>query len=170
MMFGALRRRLVSVGLGWPLIACVLAPPMALLSAATLIADSSGTDPLTGDTSPLRVTAQVDKTTVELGSQFTLTITLEGDVTNLDLQPFEFPKALRVVAQSRSSNLSMGSGEVKRSVSLTYLLIPQETGTFRLGPFQVLQKGKPVLTDPLDIVVKKPILPPGSPTPQRFTL
>jgi len=139
-------------------LACALVLTLARVSAA---------EPGEGE---LRIVAKVDKTTVELGGPVTLTITLEGDVTNVNLQPFEFPKAMQVVAKSRASNLSLGLDAAKRSVSLTYLLVPQEAGTFRLGPFQVIHRGKPILTDPLDIVVKKPLVPHGLEERQRYTL
>ena len=138
--------------------ACALVLTLATVSAA---------EPGGGE---LRISAKVDKTAVELGSPLTLTITLEGDVTNVNLQPFEFPKAMQVVAKSQASNLSLGLGATKRSVSLTYILVPQEAGTFRLGPFQVIHHGTPILTDPLDIVVKKPLVPPGLEERQRYAL
>ena len=147
--------RTLSIGLG------------GLLAVSTLVPVMVSAEPAKG---ALRISATVDRTTVDLGSQLTLTITLDGDVANVSLKPFEFPKALQVVAQSRSSNLSMGAGEVKRSVSLIYVLVPQEAGTFRLGPFQVVHQGKPVVTDSLDIVVKKPLLPPTLHEHQRYTL
>ena len=46
----------------------------------------------------VRVSAQVDKTTVDVGAQVTLTITIEGDFAKVDLKPFEFPKAFQVLA------------------------------------------------------------------------
>lgn len=118
----------------------------------------------------LTISARVDKTRVDLGGQLTLTITLDGDLTDVDLQSFEFPKALAVVAQSRASNLSLGVGEVKRSVSLIYVLVAQEAGTFQLGPFQVIHHGKPILTDPIEVVVQKPVVPPSLQESHRYTL
>ena len=148
---------------------CVFIPMLASAEPIASPDDQKGGSGEAGRQA-LRIVATVDKTTVELGSQLTLTITLDGDVANVNLQPFEFPKALQVVAQSRASNVSLGVGVLKRSVSLIYVLVPQEAGTFRLGPFQVIHHGTPILTDPLDIVVKKPIVPPSLPEHQRYTL
>lgn len=122
------------------------------------------------DTQGLHLSAQVDKTTVDVGSQLTLTLTIEGEFAKAELQPVEFPKALPVVAQSRSTNLSIQLGRVQRSVSLVYVLLAQEPGTFQLGPFQVTYHGKPILTDPIQIVVNKPILPPHLEEHERITL
>ena len=117
-----------------------------------------------------RIAAVVDKTAVDVGAPITLTITIEGELNRSDLQPFEFPKSFQVVAQSRASNVSLQMGRMKRSLSLNYVLIPREAGTFQLGPFQATSEGKPVSTDPIDIVVNKPVLPPSTEEQPRLTL
>ena len=118
----------------------------------------------------VRISAQVDKTTVDLGTQLTLTITVEGDVAEASLQPVQLPDIFQVVAQSRASNLSLEPGGIKRSVSLIYVLAPQEPGAFTLGPFTVVHHGKPLLTDPIEITVTKPVLPPRLQPHERFTI
>ncbi len=120
--------------------------------------------------SNFHIAAQVDKTKVDLGSPVNLSITLEGDLQKTTVQPFEFPQGFSVVAQSRATNVAIQAGQMKRSVSLNFVLLAREAGTFKLGPFQVLYDGKPVLTDPIEIVVSKPVLPPGSEEHQRYTL
>ena len=176
------RRRLSCIGRGvviGVMSTSVLAP--AYLPAATRVAGQAGAEPLAppearakrggdADVQGLRLSAQVDKTTVEVGSQLTLTLTIEGEFAKAELQPFEFPKALPVVAQSRSTNLSIQLGRVQRSVSLVYVLLAKEPGTFQLGPFQVTYQGKPILTDPIQIVVSKPVLPPHLEEHERITL
>lgn len=123
------------------------------------------------DTPPtVQISAQVDRTTVDVGEQLTLTIIIEGDVQRVELEPFEFPPAFRVAAQSRSTNLSMKLGQIKRSVSLVYALIALEPGTFQLGPFAVIHRGQSHLTEPLEIVVKKPAVPPALKPGERFVL
>lgn len=118
----------------------------------------------------VRISAQVDKTTVDVGAQLTLTITIEGDFAQANLKPLELPKVFQVVAQSRASNLSVEAGGVKRSVSLVYVLLPQETGTFKLGPFKIVHRGEPLLTDPIEITVNKPVLPPHLSPQPRYIL
>ena len=118
----------------------------------------------------LAISAGVDRTTVEVGDQLILTLTIEGEFSKAELQPFQLPKALVVAAQSRSTNLSVQAGAVKRSMSLVYVLAAQEPGKVRLGPFQVTYQGKRVLTDPIDIVIHKPVLQPSLEPHERFTL
>lgn len=118
----------------------------------------------------MQLSVQVDPTTVEVGEQLTLTITISGDIQRVELNPFTFPEAFRVAAQSRSTNLSMEFGQVRRSVSFVYALMALQPGTFELGPFAVHHQGKPLLTDPVEIVVQKPALPPKLDPSQRFIL
>lgn len=168
-----LRRHLPSVLLGlgvWTLGAAAVAP--VCLSAATPMA-RPGSDRQAGQESgqAVRISAQVDKTQVDLGARLTLTITLEGDLTKAELSPVEFPKAFQVIAQSRASNIELGMGNLKRSVSLMYILLAHTAGTFQLGPFQITYGGKPVLTDPIEIVVNTSrVPPPGLQEHRRYTL
>lgn len=120
--------------------------------------------------SDLKFSAHVDRTEVDAGSQFTLTLSLEGKLQGAELQPIEFPKGFIALAQSQASNVSVRAGLVTKALSLTYVLVAQEPGTFQLGPFQVVQNGQPVLTDPITVTVKQPVLPPGLQPQQRFTL
>jgi hypothetical protein len=118
----------------------------------------------------VKMSAQVDKTAVDLGTQVTLTITVEGDLDHVNLKAWKFPDALPVVAQSRASNVSIGQGQVTRSVSLTFILVPREAGTFTLGPFEATHDRTDVKTQPIEITVKKPVVPPTSPDTKRYTL
>lgn len=136
-------------------------------SAASVFAEQ----PKEAAQSGIHISAQVDKTTVEMGVPVTLTITIEGaDAAHAKFQPFELPKALRIVGQSQLSNVVVQGGQVKRSTSLVYGIVGLEAGTFTLGPFQVLYAGKPALTDPIALVVKKPVLPPQSQQGPRYNL
>jgi hypothetical protein len=60
---------------------------------------------------------------------------------------------------------------MERSITLTYVLVPQRDGTFQLGPFQVEHKGATIPTEPITITVEKAALPPSlSPHGERVTL
>lgn len=133
-------------------------------------AAESGQDGANARRPNFSISAKVDKTSVEVGSQFTLILTIEGEFAKAKLQPFEFPQALQVVAQSRSTDLSVQLGSVKRSISLVYVLVAREPGQFQLGPYQVNYRGQPFLTDPIEILVHKPVLPPRLEERQRITL
>ena len=142
-------------------------PALARVASGLMMAFTFSTPALA---QVVRISAQVDKTELELGRQLTLTITIEGDFQTVELQPFEFPEAFQVVAQRRASNVAVELGHVQRSVSLVYVLVPQAPGKFQLGPFQIAHQGKAILTDPIEIVVNKPLLPPGLEESYRYTL
>ena len=120
----------------------------------------------------LTFSAKVDKTTVDLGNPVTLTLTLSGDITGVALPEIKLPEGWTMAAQSRSTNFSIRAGAAERSVSLAYVLIPQQAGTFKLGPFKLSRRKEEFQTEPIEITVKKSALPPSRLRPQgeRFTL
>ena len=116
------------------------------------------------------ITARVDRTSVEVGQVLTLTIVVDGAVDRVQFSPIEFPKAFEVVAQNRASNMSIQGGVLSRSMSLIIVLGAVEVGTFTLGPFTVTQGNDTAKTDPIEVIVKKPIVPPGSEETPRYNL
>ncbi len=120
----------------------------------------------------LTLSAKVDKTSVDLGDPVNLTLTLSGDLTGVDVPALTFPEGFAVAARSQSTNFAIRAGVTERSMTLLYVLLPQREGTFKVGPFTVTQKKKTFQTAPIEIIVKKPALPPtlkSSPR-ERFTL
>ncbi len=119
----------------------------------------------------LHVSASVDKTQVAVGEQLTLTITVSGDLNDVTLDPHGVPSSFAVVAQSRSQNTRFLQGTLERSVSLVYVLVPREPGTFALGPFRLQQGRHALLTEPLEVHVVRTNLPPPSSEPvERLTI
>ncbi len=119
----------------------------------------------------LSFSARVDKTTVNVGDPITLTITLGGDLSGVEMPPFSLPEGLTVAARSQSTNFAFRNGASERSTSLLYILVPQRAGTFKLGPFTITHRHKEVKTDPIELTVNKPALPPHfKPQGERFTL
>ncbi|MBI3996694.1 MAG: BatD family protein [Candidatus Omnitrophica bacterium] len=121
----------------------------------------------------LSISAQVDRTTVDIGSPVTLTITLKGDLSGVQLPPPELPEGFIIVARNQSTNFSMHAGVTERSTGLAFVLVPQRAGTFKLGPFKVRQQKQELETSTIDITVKKPALPPTirrQPQGERYTL
>jgi len=115
--------------------------------------------------------ANVDKTSVKVGDPLNLTITLGGDLTGIKSPAFEFPKEFVVAARSQETNFSMRGRAIERSVSLHYVLVPQQAGSYQLGPFTIEQHGKPIKTEPIPITVEKSVLPPHfQPQGDRITL
>ena len=118
----------------------------------------------------LSIVAQVDKTTTKLGEPINLTIRFSGNLSEIHFAPVTLPQGLLVVARSQSTNITVHEGALERSLAMTYVLLPQHTGTFQLGPFPVVRGQQTLKTDPITITVLKSTLPPESAPHERFTL
>ena len=115
--------------------------------------------------------AKVDKTTIELGDPVSLTLTLNGDISGIQLPSLQLPEGFSIIGRSQSTNFSLRAGTMERSVSLVYILLPQRAGTFKLGPFTLQHHHRELKTEPIEMTVKKPALPPHlQPQGERFTL
>jgi len=111
--------------------------------------------------------AKVDKTSVKVGELITLTMTLSGDISGIELPALQFPDGFSVASRSQSTNFSLRAGAVERAVGLSYALIPQQDGTFQLGPFYLEHGGQTIPTEPIEITVEKTDKPPESPSETR---
>jgi uncharacterized protein (DUF58 family) len=130
---------------------CFRASSVAVVLAAASVAAAQD----------LRIDAQVDKTTVEVGQPVTLTISLSGDLSGVQLPPPQFPEGLIVAAQSQSTSIAFRAGVQERATGLVFVLVPQRDGTFTLGPFPVTH-GKQMLETPvITLTVSKSALPPN---------
>lgn len=124
-----------------------------------------------GWTQDVAFSSTVDKTAVQVGDPITLTITLSGDASGVELPPPEFPEGFVVTGQSHTTNVSFRSGVAERVVSLVYVLVPQQPGTFKVGPFRFTRRGQEVSTEPIEITVtKRPSPPTLKPQGGRFLL
>ena len=119
----------------------------------------------------LKFSAQLNKTTMNVGEPVTLTLTLTGDIAGTKLRKLELPEGFTVAAQSQQTNFSMNAGVTERSLSLIYIVVPQKAGTFKLGPFTVVHHKKEFQTEPIEVTVNISALPPKfQPQGERFTL
>ena len=119
----------------------------------------------------LTVSAQLDKTSADVGQPVNLTLTLSGDLTGAQLAQPQWPEGIAVAASSQSSNFSIRNGVVERSTAVLFVLVPQQPGAFQIGPFTIRQRDHTVKTDAIELTVKKPALPPSlSPSTDRFIL
>ena len=118
----------------------------------------------------LTVSAKLDKTSADIGESVNLTLTLSGDLTGAQLAQPQWPTGIAVAANSQSTNFSIRDGVVDRSTAIVFVLVPQQAGTFQIGPFMIQQRDRTVKTTPIELTVKKPVLPPRLAPSERFTL
>jgi uncharacterized protein (DUF58 family) len=117
--------------------------------------------------------AKVDKTSVDVGEPIQLTLTLSGNVSEMTVPPIELPEGFVIAARSQATSFSIRGSAMERSTNLVYVIIPQQAGTFQLGPFTIERSKKSFETEPIAVTVKKPAVPPSlrkSPPGERFTL
>ena len=142
------------------------------LLAVVLLAACAGAAVAAEVAPTLSVSATVDKTSVEYGAPLQLVLTVTGELGGVRLVPVEFPERFLVASRSQATNFSIRGGIQERSMSLIYVLIPHEAGTFQLGPFTFTKGQQSFSTQPIEITVTKVAVPPSlrSTPRERFTL
>ena len=108
----------------------------------------------------LNFSADADRTTVGLGEQFQLTVTVEG--TNIGGAPRpQVPSMddfdLLGSTSSQSTNISFVNGRMtqQNSISFIYFLSPKRVGNLIIPPFTLSFKGTSYQTQPIAITVTK---------------
>jgi hypothetical protein len=101
----------------------------------------------------ISISADVDKQELTLDDQVALTITVTGNVSNIPQPTIPGLKGFTAYSSGRSQNISIINGQVSSSVSFTYILVPNDTGDYTLGPFNINYQGKIYSAGPINIKV-----------------
>jgi len=101
----------------------------------------------------ISISAEVDKQEITIDDQLTLTITITGNVSNIPQPKMPNLTGFTAYSSGRSQNISIINGQVNSSVTFTYILVPNDVGDYRLGPFTIDYKGKTYSAGPIDIKV-----------------
>ncbi len=108
----------------------------------------------------LNFSADVDRTTVGLGEQMQLTVTVEG--TNIGGVPRpelpELPDFTQLgTNSSQSTNFSFINGRMthQQTISFIYYLAPKKVGALTIGPCKLDFKGSVYQTEPIAVTVTK---------------
>ena len=99
------------------------------------------------------ISANADRQEVTLDGQVTLTITVSGNASNIPNPNIPELKGFTAYSSGRSQNLSIINGQVSSSISFNYILVPNNTGEYSLGPFSIDYKGKTYSAGPINIKV-----------------
>ncbi|MBS4028066.1 MAG: protein BatD [Ignavibacteriales bacterium] len=97
----------------------------------------------------------VDRTTVAVGEQFTLTLTLDGATNASSLKLPDMPNFMVLSGPNQSTNMQWVNGQVSQSVIFTYILQPRDVGKFTIGGASINVGGKNLQTQPIAIEVLK---------------
>lgn len=101
----------------------------------------------------ITISADADRQELTLDEQITLTITVSGSASNIPNPDIPELKGFTAYSSGRSQNLSIINGQVSSSVSFTYILVPNNTGEYTLGPFSIDYKDKTYSAGPINIKV-----------------
>ena len=114
----------------------------------------------------LTISADVDRKEITLDEQTTLTITVSGNVSNIPQPYIPGLNGFTAYSSGRSQNVSIINGQISSSVTFTYILVPNNTGDYALGPFNINYKGKTYSADPVNIKVLPRNSQPSAPSQQ----
>ena len=107
----------------------------------------------------ISIQASVDRTTLSLDDQLTLSVVIQGSNIGSVPDP-EFPKIehFSTIDSFQGSNFSWINGKTSLSKTIKYILRPEASGTFTIPPIKVSLEGKTYQTEPISVTVS-PILP-----------
>ncbi len=100
----------------------------------------------------IRFEVTLDRNRVALGQGMQLNLTFHGsqDVPAPDLKDKE---GFQMRYSGPSTRVSIVNGRVSRSVTHMYTMLPEKTGTFKIGPFSITYKGKTYTSNPVTVEV-----------------
>jgi hypothetical protein len=101
--------------------------------------------------------AQVDRATVAMGEQFTLTLVLSnaGRVGGQNLQLPNMSKFFILSGPNQSSSVQIVNGAMSSTVAYSYVLQPREMGRHTIGAASIEVGGTSLRTEPIDVEVVK---------------
>lgn len=106
-----------------------------------------------GSAQDLTITAQVAPQQARVGDHMRLVITIEGQANVRGTPELPELSAFQVYGGGRSSNFSFVNGQVSSALTFTYVLVPQQSGRFSIGPVKIKHGGQVYATKPIEVVI-----------------
>jgi hypothetical protein len=101
----------------------------------------------------VQVLIQVQPTSVELGGQFRMTVTVAGGFNQTPDAKVQGLDQFRIVGSSQASEISIVNGSISSTKRVTYAVLAEQEGTFELGPAEVTVKDKIFRSNTVTITV-----------------
>lgn len=101
----------------------------------------------------VRVSATLNKQSVQVGEEIRLSIRVTGQSMNLQAPRLPQLAGFDAYYTGRASHISVINGVTSANVEFSYTLIPQRAGRFTLGPVDVQAGQNIIRTEPLEIDV-----------------
>ena len=102
-------------------------------------------------------TASLDRDSLTLGEQATLSLTFEGGQVNK--VPLPVVDGLQIVQNGSSQSSTIVNGVVSSSITVLYSVTPQRAGEFTIPGLKADVNGQSLATDPLRLIVTKATAP-----------
>ena len=115
---------------------------------------------------PLSISAETDKRTLEINDSLYLTITVSGDSASVPEPSLPQMNNFNVYSSGRSQNISIINGKIATSVAFTYILTPRFIGKQTIPPIPVFNGREKRLTPEIEVEVVKAAAPAQAPRPQ----
>jgi hypothetical protein len=108
-------------------------------------------------------TAAVDKTTLSLDEQLTLTLTVEGQMRSVPEPTLPTLGGFQAYSSGRSQQFSLVNGQFSASVTFNYILQPTNVGKHTIGSAEITLNGQVYRTQPIEVEILEGRVP--TPTP-----
>jgi hypothetical protein len=105
-------------------------------------------------------TASLDRDTIAMGEQATLSLTFEGGQSKN--VPSPYVPGLQIVQTGTSQNVSIVNGAMTSTVTITFSVTPQQPGEFTIPAMTADLNGQTLTSQPLKLTVVKANPPPAA--------
>jgi len=103
----------------------------------------------------LTITAETDRTTVEINSTLSLTVQVAGDSSNVPEPKIPNIQNFNIYSSGRSQSISIINGKITTSITFTYVLQPRFIGMQRIPSISVFNGKEKAATPEIEITVTK---------------
>ena len=103
----------------------------------------------------LAVTAETDRSSVEIDGNLYLTVTVSGDSANVPEPKLPNMQNFNVYSSGRSQSISIINGKITTSVSFTYILTPRFIGAQTIPSISVFNGKEKAIAPELQVTVTK---------------
>jgi len=107
------------------------------------------------------IKAEVDKTSLGIDETLTYKLTITSLEKNIPTPQLPKFTGLKVIASTQSSSMTFTKGKVKTIAAYAFVLVPTETGKFKIEPGTIKIKNETFSTGPIQIEIKQ-----GKPKPR----
>ncbi|MFA7255761.1 MAG: BatD family protein [Candidatus Omnitrophota bacterium] len=118
----------------------------------------------------VRVSATLNKRSVQVGEEVRLSIRVTGQSANLQAPRLSQMDGIEAYYTGRASHISVINGVSSSNVEFSYTLIPQRAGRFKVGPIEIQAGQSTLRTELLEIEASGGQLPKTQAMPQPVAM